>query len=278
MKTVALKFIALSLVFMASFTAFSQDKIYKKNDEVILCKITEVGEDEIKYTTEETGSLVYSLDKSKIQKVVLESGKELVFQSKMTDADLYTDNRKNAFKIGMFSPLWGALSVGYERSLGPGKSIESSLAFIGLGRDIADANPAGGSLRVGYKFIMTPDFETKGMKYSHVLKGWYFRPEVNFAYYQTDIYQYSSIWNQPPTIIRKDVVAGAIALSFGKQIVLNNFFLVDFFGGVGYGFDNISGADYGDSYETPQYHYGFTVGGDVPLAFTWGFNVGFLTK
>jgi hypothetical protein len=280
MKNFALKTIALTLLIFTASAAFSQDKIYKKNDEVILCKVIEIGEDVIKYTLEETDDLAYVLDKAKIEKIVLGNGKELVFQSKMTDPSLYIGQSKNAFKIGMFSPLTGALNLGYERSIKPGMSVEGSLGLIGLGTDVNNRNSGGGYIKAGIKFISTPSFELRGMKYSHLLKGFYFRPEIVVSVYETDVEKYSY---NPVTFYstyskeRKGVVAGALVLNFGKQWVMNDVFLVDLFAGFGYGLDNFnSSSNY--EYYGPKAHYGFILGEDIPLAGTLGLKVGFLTK
>ena len=280
MKNFVLKTIAFTLLIFVASTAFSQDKIYKKNDEVILCKVIEIGEDVIKYTLEETEDLAYVLDKAKIEKIVLGNGKELVFYSKMTDPALYSDQSKNAFKLGLFSPLTGALNLGYERSIKPGMSMEGTIGLIGLGRDNNGTNPGGGYLKAGIKFISTPSFELRGMKYSHLLKGFYFRPEVIISIYQRDVetssynpvtgfYGYSKI--------RKDVFAGALMLNIGKQWVMSDVFLVDLFAGIGYGLDNFNSSTNGYEYG-PKSHYGFVLGDDIPLAGTIGFKVGFLTK
>lgn len=280
MKNSLLKPLTFFLLLFIASTAFSQDKIYKKNDEVILCKVTEIGEDEIKYTKEASGDLVFVLDKSKIEKIVLENGKELVFTRKMTDPELYADQKKNAFKFGLFSPVTGATSLGYERSLKPGASIETSIGIIGLGLEAVNENKAKGAyLKFGYKFIMTPDFELKGMRYSHLLKGFYFRPDIAFATYNRDFFAYDQSTGKEITE-RSNVVSGAIMLDFGKQWVMSDVFLVDIFVGVGYGFDNMSTklgySDY--NYNGPSYHYGFTIGENVPIALSAGFKVGFLTK
>lgn len=283
MKNFLPKAFTLFLFLFIGTALFAQDKIYRTNEEVILCKITEIGEDEIKYSKEETGDLVFVLDKDKIEKIVLANGKEIRFQDKMTDPELYVNNRKNAWKFGLFSPLTGATTVGYERSIKPGQSSEVSLGIIGLGSQQGlNYNQKGAYFKAGYKFIMTPDYILKGMKYSHVLKGWYFRPDVNFSAYSRDFEYWdptSSIYGDYKTS-RGEVVSGALTLSFGKQWVLSNVFLVDMYGGFGYGFSSIktnipSGNEY---YSYDVSGYGFLVTPVLPLAFTAGFKVGFLTK
>lgn len=223
-----------------SYTTLSEDKIYRKNKDVILCEVIEIGEEEIKYTTEETGSIVYALNKDVIEKIVLKNGETLTFKNKMMDPEYYADNNKNAFKFGMFNPITSNLKIGYERSLGPGKSFEIA---VGFGWGVAE----GATLKAGYKFILTPDFYLQGMKYSHILKGWYIRPAINIG-------------------VNDFGASGMIGLDWGKQIILNNAFLVDYFIGAGFG----AGAG--------GYNPGFAGAEGSGFYGSWGFNIGFLTK
>lgn len=259
--------------------SFAQDRIHLKNQEIIECNIKEIGENEISYTLLDNLDLLFSIDKSKVLKVVLETGQIFSFVDKLDDPMLYVGQNKTAWKVGLFSPAFGALSVGYERSLRPGKSLDAGLGLIGLGEQLTDNESRGAYGRVGFKFINTPDYVIQGMKRSHILKGWYFKPEIIFASYDRNFYVYNP-QNGSNDTKRKNVIAGSFDVCFGKQIVMSNIFLIDFFVGAGYGFDNITSADYGpyDYYLGPEYHYGFTVGGNVPLTFTTGFKIGFLTK
>ena len=258
-------------------SVFTQDRIYKKNQDVIVCKITELGEEYVKYTQEDTKELVFSMDVIRIEKVVFASGKELVFTDRMADTELYYGQSKNAFKVGIFSPATGALSLGYERSLKPGASLDFTLGMIGFGYDVNGNNPAGAYFDAGYKFIMTPNFRSSGVSYGHLLRGFYFKPKFALAMYGRDFSFYNNNTGFYGTK-RKQVVAGAFTIDMGWQWIIGDVFLLNMYGGFGYGFDNVSSADYGsyyDSYDEPQYHYGFTVGGQIPLAFTAGLKIGF---
>jgi len=59
----------------------------------------------------------------------------------------------------------------------------------------------------------------------------------------------------------------AILLKLGKQWVFDDSFLVDIYGGVGYGFG-------GDDYDVLS--YGFIVASEVPVAFTGGIRIGWV--
>ena len=278
MKIYTIKISALFLFVTMCLASFAQDKIYKKNKDVILCVLTEIGDEEVKYKLDDNPNLVYVISVDRIERIVLSSGKEITYENSFDDSEFYVDQKKNAFKIGLFSHLTGALTVGYERSLKPGQSVEASLALIGLGIDVTGNRARGATLKAGYKFISTPDFRLKGMRYSHVLKGGYIKPEIAFSAYQEDFYDYNPFG--PYDVSRKNVVSTAFLLNFGKQMIMGDIFLVDIYAGVGFGFDNMKSIRGDIRYYSgePKFHYGYIVGGNVPLAGTLGLKVGFLTK
>ena len=250
--------------------ALAQDQIIKKNDDVIKCKIKEVGMDEVKYTLPDyPQDVLFTLDKIKIQKVVFENGRELEFQDEMTDPENYVDQKKNALKVGFISPLTGCTSFSYERSLKPGRSIEGTLGLIGLGIDPNNVNQIGAFVKAGMKFIKSPDFYLRGMRYAHILKGSYFKPEIAFGYYSRDSETFDQIYGHNTNETIK-VFSATIQIILGKQWVMDDAFLIDFYGGIGYGFDNQTDGGY---------HYGYTIASDdVPLSFSLGLKVGFLFR
>jgi hypothetical protein len=263
--------LALSLIYPAFL--MSQDLIIKRSNDTIQCKVKEVGMDEIKYALPDyPDDVVFSLDKDRVQKVIFSNGKELTFKQDMIDPDNYADNKKNAWKIDFISPLTGNTTLGFEHSLKPGRSVELSLGIIGAGVNVNDDDAAGVFVKFGYKFIKSPDYYLRGMRYAHILKGGYVRPEFQFGLYSTDEYIYDYGYGYSESIKRVDVFTGAFLLNIGKQWVYDNSFLVDFYVGVGYGFDT-NKYNYGD------YHYGFLlVDEDVPISFSAGLKIGFLSK
>ena len=106
------------------------------------------------------------------------------------------------------------------------------------------------------------------MHYAHILKGGYIAPELALRYMSFDSDEDLYSGNTYTGTTRKDNFALAVMLKFGKQWVFDDAFLVDIFGGIGYGFG-------GDDYET--LYYGFVVGSDeVPIAFTSGIRIGWV--
>ena len=262
----------------------TEDRIYRKNQEVIACTIVELGEEYIKYRQDDTKELVFSIDAVRVEKVVFASGKEFAFGDRMVDEELYYGQSKNAFKVGILSPATGALSIGYERSIKPGASIDFSLGLIGVGfEEVNQYNAGGAYFDAGYKFIGKPSFHTTGTTYGHLLRGFYFKPKVALAMYGQDFEFYNwGATNPTYSTTRHNVVAGALLLDIGWQWIIGDVFLLNMYGGFGYGFDNMKSIYSSHSngfsqyeYGEPTYHYGFTVGGNIPIALTAGLKIGF---
>lgn len=261
-----------SFLLLLSTLIFAQgkfgDRLIQRNGNVIVCQVREIGDDEIKYVMEGyRDDLLFGIDKNKVKTIVFADGREMNIEDSMYGKGSYDDQRKNALKFYFFSPLFGASTIGYERSIRPGRSLEVALGIIGLGTEDATFKESDGfHFNIGYKFIKDPDFYMKGMKYAHILKGAYFKPELalsSYHYIEKDWYIYNE-----ETALKGDVLMGAFILNVGKQWVYSDRFLVDWFVGAGYGFGDNSGNDY---------HYGFSGGGkDFPMVFKGGFKIGLL--
>jgi hypothetical protein len=266
------KYFIIIVTCIISIAGFAQDRIIKTTKDTIKCQVKEIGDDEVKYTQKDfRGDLIFGIDKNKVSRIIFSDGKELKLMDSMYDPEQYKGQHKNALKIGFLSPLFGATSLSFEQSLQPGNSWEATLGIIGLGTDCNDNSPRGAYLKFGYKFIKSPDFYLKGMQYSHILKGSYIRPEVSFASYNVKpslIYDYVGGPILGSTGTTETNTMFAIMLNFGKQVVLQNRFLIDWFVGVGYGF----GQSHDDSF-----HYAFLGGSSgSPFAMTSGLRIGVL--
>jgi len=261
MKTLKISLVLFIILFTTNI--FSQDLIIKNTKDTIYCKIKDVGSEEIKYSLPDFPEDVnFGIDKEKIWKIVFSNGKEMSFMKDMNNPESYSDNKKNALKFHLFSPLAGSVSFSYERSIKPGSSIEFGLGYI-YGREDYGVHNKGAIARVGYKFMKSPDFYLRNMKYSHVLKGSYVKPELIFNSFsnQKDIYNLNGI-----KTTSDDVVSSlSIIINLGKQIVYDNAFLIDYHIGVGYGMAT----------DEVGYYYSNVIGtNDFPIAFTAGFKIG----
>ena len=266
MKAKYLLFTIIMLVFLSGALT-GQDQIYKRNQEIINCKVKEIGTESIKYNLPDyLEDVLFAIDKDKILKIIFEYGQELEFMKEMENPENYIDNKKNAIKIDFLSPLTGNTTFSFEHSLSPGRSLEAGLGIIGVGFNPNDRKAAGAFVRFGYKFIKSPDFYFSKMRYAHILKGAYVKPEISLGYYTEEISEYD---HDTYSSSKEQVFSGSIHLVLGKQWVFDNTFLLDFFGGIGYGFDNGDGG----------YHYGYvTATSEFPISASAGLKVGFLIK
>jgi len=258
------KYILSTILVIASVTlSFAQntdqDKIIKKSGDVIECKIQTVGQDYVRYNLEDNPSVGIEIDLYKVQKIIFANGKEMdIAKNNFEDKENYGTDSKNAFKIDFLSPLYGFTEFSYERSIKPGQSIQASIGIIGWGKDIANEDPHGAFVKLGYRFMKTPDFNVGKLKYSHILKGSYVMPEVAYRNHSIDVGS-----------SRVDIKSFSFNIIFGKQSVFTNTFLIDWYLGGGYGYSDNNGEYSG--------HYGFITGTDsFPLSFTAGLKIGFL--
>jgi hypothetical protein len=280
------RWIAVLLLIFTTHVSFAQDMILKRNNEIIHCKIIEVGLDDIKYRLPEyPDDVSFAVAKDQVSKIVFENGSEMEFSKELTNAHNYEDNKRNALKLDFLSPITGNTSISYERNLKPGRSIEGTLGFIGLGLNTDDRNAGGVFIKAGYKFIKDPDFYLRGMQYTHLLKGAYLKPELMLGFYAANEYYWierydsNGYWfDSEEKRVRGQVFSGALHLVLGKQWIIDNAFLIDFYSGIGYGFQASDKPDSDYYYSPATYHYGYTVGEDVPISFSVGLKIGFLFK
>jgi hypothetical protein len=268
-----LKITTLFLLFSTALFAQGKftDQLVKRDGEVINCQVREVGDDEIKYALESFRSdVLFGIDKNKVERIVFGDGRELKLSDSMFGKENYLSQRKNALKFNFFSPLTYTTSFSYEHSLRPGRSIETGIGIIGLGQKPDGYRASGVFVNAGYKLIKDPDLYLKGMRYAHILKGAYFKPELALSVYRYSnrtLFGSNEVSN-PDT----NVTMLALILNVGKQWVFADRFLVDWYIGAGYGFGN------NGEYDNAR-HFAF-IGGtsDTPLVLNSGFRVGFLFK
>lgn len=245
------------------------DKLVKRDGKTVMCRIIEIGDDEIKYNEEGLREdIVIGIDKSKVAMIVFADGKELRIDNAMgVYEDLSTQN-KNALKFNLFLPVSGGYALTYERSLKPARSFEAEIGIIAKGKnnDLNMPEAHGLFIKAGYKMMRSPDFYMRGLKYAHILKGSYIKPEIvltSFSYSKNNIGYYE---NQGD--ITGSTTKLAVMVNAGKQIIYSNAFAVDFYFGAGYTIGKL---------DSDLNYYAFTAtSDDVSLVVTGGVRVGFL--
>jgi len=266
-----MKLINILIIFtaiMISANIYAQDIIIKTNNDTIHCKIKELGTNEIKYLLPNyPQDVLFSIDIDKVIKVVFSNGMEKSYMKEIDNPENYYGDKKNALKFHFFSPVMGSLAFTYEKSMGPGKSMEFGAGYI-FGKEDYGVDEKGVILRGGFKFIRSPDFYFNRMKYAHVLKGSYIKPEIIFnAFHSNSRHNYS--YSSTTRNSSDDIVTIAFLLEAGKQIVFSNMFLIDYYVGIGYGVSNN---------DNNTFYYSNTIVSDesFPLSFTAGIRVGIL--
>lgn len=263
MKVLSKFGMAILVIFMAQQFAFAQDIIYKKGGEKLEVKVKEIGLDEVKYARwEDQDGILYSIAKETILKIKFENGRTEQFINDFDNPEFYVDQKKRAIKMNFFSPIYGFTELAYEQNLAPGRSVEAKLGFIGLGMNNENRESKGLYGGVSYKFYNKPSHFVRGMRYAHILKGGYLRPEIAFGSYTEE---------DPDKINfeRRTVTFGTFMLNLGKQWVYSDIFLLDLYFAAGYGFDNI------DDVAIHNYTNVIT---DPGFAFAMGFRIGLLIK
>ena len=274
MKRILLPLIITMFCFM---NVSAQDTLFKRNGQIIVAKVVEVSPDLVKYTfPDKKDSLVIGMDRDDLKKIVFASGMVQWIVPELTSPENYTDQKKKDLKFDFLSPILNHLTLTYEKSVKPGLSWESSMTWVGPGFS-KDLEKAGGIIiGAGVKFIKTPDYYQRGMRYSHILKGSYLRLQGYLGYYE------ESWGNNTPWIYNSNIVnqytVFAIHTQFGRQWVVNDSFLFDIFAGLGYGIvSHTSNSPYNyDSNNDLGYHYTFVGIGLGPLSISGGLRIGFL--
>ncbi len=175
-------------------------------------------------------------------------------------------DKKSAYKMELFSPLTGNLTLGYERYLKNWMGIETRLGIIGIGSDPDNREGRGAFVKVGPKFKLKPVFIEDGMRGSHYLRGSYIRPEIAISVYNHN--DLDDPFDNVSDPNRETVSSVAFLINFGKQYVLSNVMTLDWHIGVGYGISS-GGKE--------EYNYGFINGPkESPMAVSAGFTIGFL--
>lgn len=270
-----MKNLIVFLLILLSLNALSQDRIIKKNSEIINCKVTELAAGQVKYYYSDNPKLIFGIDNALVEKIEFSTGEVIEIENNsFKNSEYYVNQSKHALKINFLSPLVGSTEIIYEQNIKPGKSWETALGIIGLGFDPQAVNPRGVYGKFAYKFIRNPDFYSTKMHYSHILKGAYFAPEIAVRYMSFDSHNYDYYYDSNGNYHsnnsddRKELFTLAFMLKLGKQWIFDDSFLLDIYGGVGYGF----GAN---DYE--GLFYGFVVAPDeFPIAFSGGVRLGWI--
>lgn len=282
-------FFLFSLLVLSAVSK-AQDKIYRKNGQVLKVKILEVSSSEVKYKVfGDNEGPVYILEKDRIKRIEYENGKVEKPVIDLKDPEQYADQLSKAIKINFLAPLFGYTQITYEKSTGVGKSYELAFAIIGAGKNnLLDPygttfrnerkNQFGFAAGAGYKFSKLPDFLFGRTRFTHLMQGAYAKPIFYLGNYSENRIAYKG--NNQYVVDRQNVTFAALQLELGKQWVFGDKFLIDLYGGFGWGADNKkSDGDFLFDDNTEAYNYINQRLGKTPgLSLNAGLKLGLLIK
>ena len=252
----AMKKSAVLLLFVAgiffSNTGFAQslrDTIVTKSNEQIICKITKITDTEIEYKKSmEADAIVFVISKDKVRQIRYADGTvEVITRDEMDmNAEYEILDKRQAIKFHFFSPFRDYMAFTYEKSIKMGTNIEATAgiinsSFFSFGMfDGYEHLTQGMFLSSGVKFNLGNSYYMKGMKFSHPLKGKYFKPELTYTAYSVrnmDYTIYDDVtYNSTTYRTDKSVNGLALMLNYGNQYILGNTLTFGFSVGIGYSF------------------------------------------
>lgn len=274
---------------LAVASLHAQDKIYRKNGQVVKAKVIEVGSSEIKYKIfGDDASPIYVLETDRINKIEFENGRTEKFKLDLKDPEQYEGQLKKAIKIDFLGPLLGYSQITFEKSTAIGKSYELTLGIIGAGKNqvleyydntfrTSKMNQFGITVSAGYKFNKLPDFLFGKTRFTHLMQGSYAKPIVYLGNYSQNRLAYKD--NYQVVLDRQNISFGALQIELGKQWVFGDKFLLDTYWGFGYGFDNKKGNNYYYEDDTAAYNFiNARLGRSPGFSTTFGIKMGMLIR
>lgn len=274
----------LIIVAACSFSSKAQDTLYTKNGKSIICIVTEIGIDEIKYKDyENPEGPVYVVRKVDVLRIIYKNGKtEYIVPDEMAmNKEEEIVDKNQCIKVAFLSPLFNHIELAYERKLKMTKNLEVNFGYIGLGTGLSNYEPQGGYVAAGVKFLLGQDYYVNGMRYMHPLKGSYLKPELTFSMLEyTYTINYASWPPAPATVSRYRASLAAINIVYGKQYILGNLLTFDFHFGVGLGIASswqVSGTPY-DYINFGSYGSCVHISEEFPMTLTGGLLIGYIFK
>lgn len=136
--------------------------------------------------------------------------------------------KRNGIKFNLLSPIYKNLSISSQHLITPTKSINITAAYM-------DFNDFNGNDRYNTwctkGFSFTPEFRTNYTGYG--LNGFYAAPFLRYMFYQTS-YDSKDYYGTVTRTGKGQFQSIGVGFVVGKQFIIKNNILVDFFGGPAY--------------------------------------------
>jgi len=250
------------LLMAAIFAGYSQsDTLFTKSQKKIPCKITEIGDVELKYKLlDNLDGPVFTVPLTKLYRYTLSNG--ISYEIELDELSVENEHlsiidAKSVIKIHPFSFVNNQISFAYEQVIRTGMNLDIEAGYINnnILSNTASYNfqnsygkPAfmtGFYTKPGLKFMLGQDYSLKGMRYAHPLKGRYFRIDavVSYLYFQDvsgiidQSYHSSGSYGYTITTRSRQANINTVAfggmINYGRQFILGNLLTFEYYIGAG---------------------------------------------
>lgn len=271
-KKLLFKFICFVVLLLLCQHLNAQDIIIKSNNDSIRSTILEINTENIRfrYYNMKYGP-VLQIHKNEVKEIIYENGSKLtiLYNPYEVSSDMMIKEKSRAIKVDILSPSLNHFVLGYEMKIRTAVNLEFKASLIATNLSTSLKYSEGYFIKGGVKFVKLTKSYMRGLKYVQPLKGNYFKPEFIFNRYKRD---------EDHTFVT--YTNYALNLVFGRQDVINNFFVIDYFGGMGYSYqatDYESTASNNGTVGDFSYAYSHLFFGKrLPLILTGGVLIGFV--
>jgi hypothetical protein len=256
---------------LLSHGAFSQDIIITVRNDSIRAKVIEITADKIRflYSGMQSKKEAREIHKNQVKQIIYEDGSKLtvVYNRYEISKDMMIDEKFHVIKVDIGAPFFNHYTAGYEMKIRKGLNAEVKGGFIGslINKNLNYAR--GYFVKGGVKFVKTRESFLKSLKYVQPMNGTYVKPELIFGQFLRSENGYEIFFTNY-----------VINFVFGRQYVYNNFLTFEYFGGLGYGFQEYEyrPGDYQDK-EGIDFTYSYShlfFGKKIPIVVSGGITVG----
>ncbi|MBL7950624.1 MAG: hypothetical protein JNM62_02790 [Flavobacteriales bacterium] len=269
-------------------SATAQDTLLHVNGERIIGQVEEILRDEIRYRINSAGnSVIVVVNKSELEWIHLAGGQRFQFGE-----GVWNDPKSSAFmkrhrvlSMDVFAPALDHITIGYEHLLSPGHSLVAKVGRIGVWDTDGFGNGLvndGFLVKLGSRHALPEGSKRSSMLGSHLLAGWYIRPELMYSYWAHTDQRYAYGPFIGPYETYKEVnfyASAAVNIAVGTQVFLSERICMDFYAGLGYGISWRNGVSQpNDGRYQSRENYSFShlfFGGSSPLCTSGGVLLGY---
>lgn len=268
MKTIK-TLVAILVIVLVGMQVNAQDTVKKKNGEVLKVVIKEINDTQVKYYHfDDPNQVLFTVDRAMIDSIEFSYGAKYVEKEPVADDIYFAEDKNMSIKLNMMSLLSDAAMITFEKALTPKSAFEASLKYYGIGFGPGEGEyDSGIGFDLGYK-IKFSSLRRNASEYrpKHILHGGYVMPYMAYDYNKSE-----TSWR------KKTNNHFSIGLKFGKQHVIQDLLVLDYYAGFGFfggsskSINKNSGSD--TPYESDEL-YSADFAGSNNFGVSYGFRVG----